>query len=343
MLALQLQEMQNYDAWTPVTKNYEDAIFYTPYNSTNEYVDIRCHTSDAYITFSNLRSLLRSKLIERCTSYITCITNDQIILWNAVSGTCLRRIPNAGYITAIFLNSQQLALGGSDITVINLRKSSETFSLLGKSGYAFNGLLLLRPGLLISAASNQISSWDLETKSIQDECYIFGNKHMERISDTMFATLGATSATIQLWNDKLQKTGSKIFPYSNILQSVSYIGNNRLLVGIANSEAILWNFEHKNTEKLDETLPHWSVRKVSNCIVAADKNSISILKMESLRKLKMINDACTDGETVIQVAELENKIVYMNKEHNLVLVDLEGRVLQTYKGCSNIATRITTI
>jgi WD40 repeat protein len=224
-----------------------------------------------------------------------------------------------------------------------LRKSSETFSLLGKSGYAFNGLLLLRPGLLISAASNQISSWDLETKSIQDECYIFGNKHMERISDTMFATLGATSATIQLWNDKLQKTGSKIFPYSNILQSVSYIGNNRLLVGIANSEAILWNFEHKNTEKLDETLPHWSVRKVSNCIVAADKNSISILKMESLRKLKMINDACTDGETVIQVAELENKIVYMNKEHNLVLVDLEGRVLQTYKGCSNIATRITTI
>jgi WD40 repeat protein len=212
--------MQSYDdAWTPVPRNNDDTVFHTPYNSNNEYVEIRCHTSDAYITFLNLRSLLRSKLIERCTSYIACITNDQIILWNAVSGTCLRRIPNTGYITAIFLNSQQLALGGSDITVINLRKSSETFSLLGKSGYAFNGLLLLRPGLLISAASNQISSWDLETKSIQDECYIFGNKHMERISDTMFATLGATSATIQLWNDKLQKIGSKIFPYSNILQS----------------------------------------------------------------------------------------------------------------------------
>jgi hypothetical protein len=65
--------------------------------------------------------------------------------------------------------------------------------------------------------------------------------------------------------------------------------------------------------------------------------------MESLHKLKTINDACTDGETVIQVAELENKIVYMNKEHDIVQVDLEGRVLQTYKGCSGIATRIATI
>ncbi len=356
----------------------------TSYTSPTELVEIvLSETNQIDSNATILHERLRQKLTRRVSGYIACINETTLFILDYISQNLVNTMTITETRTILFLDMQHIATGGKNIRIIRFTPpistlvtptetptpASESPSSISKDSpekntekeaktetsspreanvvvlkneqdrQYINHLALLQPNSLVSASIGALTLWNLETNRIEYYTTVTNINQLVRISDTKFATCTKQSR-ITVWSDQMRVLNT-VKLIHNV--RIANIGNNQILfnylhgIGCWDSETGVYDTVNIG-KHYDRTILKVNEKK----LVTTGVGKIVVRSMDK-QELYSIDHVCT-CERVIKMARFDEKLLYVNEIHQMILFDVErGGVDRRYTGPYGYISQIDAI